>query len=88
MRVIGGSNPHCITIEASDLAAAELEHRFGSSEPAPSRLAGDPLVFAPECYLVSRRTREPTRLSTGFTTSIGSPRVGAFATSSATSFSC
>ena len=30
MRVIGGSNPHCITIEASDLAAAEIEHRFGS----------------------------------------------------------
>jgi hypothetical protein len=30
VRVIGGSNPHCITIEASDLAAAEIEHRFGS----------------------------------------------------------
>ena len=30
VRVIGGRNPHCITIEASDLAAAELEHRFGS----------------------------------------------------------
>jgi predicted nuclease of predicted toxin-antitoxin system len=30
VRVIGGSNPHCIMIEASDLAAAEIEHRFGS----------------------------------------------------------
>ena len=39
-------------------------------EPVPSRLASDPLVFAPEFYLVSRLTREPTRLSTGFTTSI------------------
>lgn len=35
MRVIGGGNPHCITIEASDLVAAELEHRFGSVLRSP-----------------------------------------------------
>jgi hypothetical protein len=28
--IIGGSNPHCITIEASESAAAEIAHRFGS----------------------------------------------------------
>src|SRR3954452_5494561 len=54
------------------------------SESAPGRLANNPPVFALECYLVSRRTREPTRLSTGITTSIGFPPVGAFATLSAT----
>jgi hypothetical protein len=29
VRIIGGINPHCITIEASEIAAAEIEHRFG-----------------------------------------------------------
>lgn len=29
VRIIGGSNPHCITIEAPEIGAAEIEHRFG-----------------------------------------------------------
>jgi hypothetical protein len=30
VRIVSGSNPHRITIEASEEAAAEIERRFGS----------------------------------------------------------